>query len=81
MTFESAAKEIDEEREYNFGNRIYEEHHDRDSLVRSINSALLFDESTLGLKYNENNDKLYIILLYKNANSFVFADRKALLIY
>ena len=34
--------------------------------MRELNKALLFDESTVCMKYNENNDKLYLALLYKN---------------
>ena len=34
--------------------------------MRELNKALLFDESTICMKYNENNDKLYLALLYKN---------------
>lgn len=66
LTFEESLKEVDEERTYNLSNRIYEEEHNKLSLVRTLYQALLFDESLMGLKYNENNDKLYLSLVYKN---------------
>ena len=66
LTFEESLKEVDEERTYNLSNRIYEEEHDRLSLVRSLYQALVFDESLVGGKYNENNDKLYLSFVYKN---------------
>ena len=66
LKFEEVLKEVDEERTYDLSNRIYEEEHNTLSLTRTLYQALLFDESLMGVKYNENNDKLYFSLVYKN---------------
>lgn len=34
--------------------------------MRELNRAMLLDESTVAIKYNENNDKLYLCFLYRN---------------
>jgi hypothetical protein len=40
LNFEEYIKEFDEERSYNFTDRIYEEHHDKKSLERELYRAL-----------------------------------------
>jgi hypothetical protein len=57
---------LDEERPYNLSNRVYEEHHNEESLRRELYAALAFDEYNIHVKYNPNLDKLYLMLVYKN---------------
>ena len=59
-------KDFDEERTYSFADRIYEEHHEPESLQRELFRAEELHEHNLLTKYDEASDQLYLMFVYKN---------------
>ena len=57
---------MDEERSYSFANRVYEEQHSVESLRRELFRATEVDEAIPFAKYDDNTDKLYLMLAYRN---------------
>ena len=49
---------------------MYEEYHDRSSLINTFTKLLLHDPEVL-TKYDEKTDSLYVGVLFKNPNSKV----------
>jgi hypothetical protein len=67
IRFEEIIKELDEERKYSFRDRVYEEHHDDKSLMRELYRAMInYEDAQLIAKYSEEEDKLYLVMGYKN---------------
>ena len=66
LNFQQLVKELDEERNYSFADRIYEQHHNIESLKREIINATAIHEYASCSKYDESTDKLYLALIYKN---------------
>jgi hypothetical protein len=57
--------EIEPDRKWDLSHRTYTERHDKNTLSQTFFKALLLDPSVF-VKYNENDDNLYVILYFKN---------------
>lgn len=69
--FEEYMKEIENERVWNFSDRIYQERHNKNTLSQTLYKALLFDPNLIS-KYNEREDNLYLLIYYKNPPGRIF---------
>ncbi|EAR91082.3 hypothetical protein TTHERM_00430030 (macronuclear) [Tetrahymena thermophila SB210] len=63
--FEEMMKEVEPEREWNFGNRIYMERHNKNTLSQQLYKALIYEPSII-TKYNDKDDNLYVAMYFKN---------------
>ncbi|EGR30654.1 hypothetical protein IMG5_126590 [Ichthyophthirius multifiliis] len=69
--FEEILNEAEPEREWNFGDRIYIERFNKNTLCQSLQKALL-QEPLMVTKYNSREDNLFIVLYFKNPPGRVF---------
>lgn len=57
--------EKDKSKDWNFGDRVYVERHNKNTIISTLYKAMLFEPSII-TKYNEKDDNLYVIMYYKN---------------
>ena len=57
VRFEDLMRETETEQEWNFGDRIYIERHNKNTLIQTLLNGMLYDPHVLS-KYNERNDSL-----------------------
>lgn len=65
LKFEETMKENEPEHDWFFGDRVYLERHNRNTLVQTLYQCLLFDPHVIS-KYNDRDDSLQLMLYYKN---------------
>lgn len=63
--FEEMLREVESERTWDFGNRVYMERHNKNTLMQQLYKALLWEPSIV-TKYNDKDDSLQVALYYKN---------------
>lgn len=65
MRFEEYMKEVEPEREWEFGSRVYMERHNKNTLMQTM-YRLMLQDPTVVTKYNPLDDNLYVMMYFKN---------------